>query len=369
MGRSRRALLFSLLLAGVGWSVTARADHEAYELVQPRIEDLAATNHGSRLHKDLGKRWRSLHRVSLEFAAMALEIYPGADLFFKGRNTEPLYYATRLAAGKESPGQRIRVVNISHSGTLKHPNLSDYLRDKGLHDKALAEGRKLAFFDGTTYEGTTTNAVRRTLAPENRGKLAIHVLPSLDPSIPSARLAAHWVYDRREAKDYLEQGKTPEWSYAARWEFGYFPLYTHNSDSYAQLADGRWVAMSCADRRTRTDDPRVENVALARQEAVHFLEDLKAYLQKPSSQRRVAKRRALWRATRQVIDTGDVDGLIDLIQRVHRRGSRDRVARAFAADATELFVLRHPQLRQKLLGTRRPESRWARRRIAEQLGR
>jgi hypothetical protein len=243
MGRSRRALLFSLLLAGVGWSVTARADHEAYELVQPRIEDLAATNHGSRLHKNLGKRWRSLHRVSLEFAAMALEIYPAADLFFKGRNTEPLYYATRLAAGGAPQGQRIRLVNISHSGTLKHPNLPDYLRDRGLHDKALAEGRKLALFDGTTYEGTTTSAVCGTLASEHRGKLAIHVLRSLDPGIPSARLAAQWVYDRREAKDFLEHDKTPEGSFAARWEFGYLPHYTHNSDSYAQLADGSWVAM------------------------------------------------------------------------------------------------------------------------------
>ena len=306
-------------------SVVGADDHEAYEETQPSIDDVAAT-----AHPELrwSPQWQAIHRSNLEYTAMLLGFYGDRTIVLKLRNLEPVSWAARLSGVKKVD---LVGVNVSHSGTMHHPNLSAYLADRGIHDGAALAGKRFLFADGSIFAGDTLKAI--TNAAFSPAVIASHApigsRPIVNFSVPEART---WVALRAFGGDgilnagddtaFAQQLGSWDLHLVNHWEFSEFlPHLSHNSDHYAQR-DGRWMAMSRRDRATWSADRwqgQTGTVEAERERGLHFMQDTKAFFTEPGNKQLFRQRIAVWRSIRRAADRGRWERLATILETQHAR--------------------------------------------------
>jgi hypothetical protein len=329
-------------------SATAEPAHEPYALVQPRIEERPARDHRSAMEPDEAQRWGRLQQASIEYAAMIIETYPGRELFFKMRNVEPVYYLTRLITAQTEDLARVHRVNLSQSGSCNSAHQRAYLEHKGVHQRALDAGKRLLLVDGSALYGTTFGAFGAGLSADPT-RIQTHVIASTQETVPSSRVTARAILGDDHAEGAVTNLPSRENNHEtmAHWEVGAIPHYCATSTHYAQLDDGRWVAMAPTDQRPG-DWYGGDDIAATRQRALRFLEDLKHTFAQPATQQLLQQRRALWRQTRRLISAGDLPGLASLIEQQYACAPSGRFAEAYARDVADLVRLGRHRARVRL---------------------
>lgn len=89
-----------------------------------------------------------------------------------------------MTEGTEAAG-RMHLLNVSRAN-MRDPHLKDYLRENGISEEAIKDGKKVLFID-TGFAGTIPRVLGEAFPEEIRAHLKTHLIVSSNPEHPSSR--------------------------------------------------------------------------------------------------------------------------------------------------------------------------------------
>lgn len=214
---------------------------------------------------EMPKQWKDFRGGMLNYVAELLALYPNDKIYFLARDGEFLYDIARLLYA-DDPGKlgQFQLLNVSRKN-MNDPHLSDYLRQEGLTKEALA-GKKAVFVD-TGFSGTIPDAIKKTIGPELARQTSSHMVVSVNPQIPSARVFLQTIDDMQARLD-------PSLMSDRISSYEEFAHYTSSSDGFKNM-DGIWVPSSSSEM------PKSVQTS-----ALNLMQDLKAWLKDPRVRKR-----------------------------------------------------------------------------------
>jgi len=265
--------------------------------------------------------WGRRIDASLEFAAMAVELYRGDLVLFNARDGAIPYYAAHYLSGHE-PGLDLRLISLR---PLDHPEISAYLAQQSVGDAILEAGRRIVFTDVSMGQARTFHRLRVEIAPRLRGQVIAHVMMAWNEDhAPTLRTALRHLIDDAPMLDPWTAITRADKLWEFSIEFGVNPV-----KDYAKEGD-RWVPMATA---ASADQKR-----LARE----WKEHMRYAIDKPASRDHYARMGALWREARAEVRSGDHARLFDWLDAQFDR--RPDLAEPLVRDVLAVVIRNHMHL-------------------------
>jgi hypothetical protein len=241
---------------------------------------------------ELGESWERMKRAHLEAVAEVLELYPDHEIYFLARDSEILYDTARILL-KDEPAEfkRLHLLNVSRAN-MRAEHVMDYLAQEGISEDALKSGKKVMFVD-TGFVGTIPRVLAEKFSPEAARNLGKHLLVSSNEAIPSSRVFL-------AALNPMAVGHAPAKMHGTIIDYEHMPRYTDRSTGF-QFVNGRWEPMGAV--------AGMSDGKTSKAQAKIYMEDMAAYLAKPTTKDLFRARRELWRELKKLQAAGDLAGL------------------------------------------------------------
>lgn len=273
--------------------------------------------------------WKRSLRGHVETLAMILEMFHDFDLYFLARDGEHFYDLARLVKRTDPhlDFARIHLINVSR-GNLDDTNLSQYLFQEGISGKDLENGKKILLVD-TGLQGSIPARIKKLIPSKAHHQIKVQLLSSVNPHIPSTRvflasLQPHW----------SPEGPTIE-NHHIVLHYEKISRYTARSYRFAKI-ENRWHPISfippgSEDRiphttslqelkeMTKTSDDRPSS----RELAMAYMGDLRSYFEEPETMVLMAKKRHRWRQFRDLLDTRNREGILNLAKELLEEAKDD----------------------------------------------
>ena len=254
---------------------------------------------------DLGKFWTKSKDAQRRTLAMLIEMYPDYELYFLERDARLLGQTGLLMAkieGDESLQKRIHFLNVSRANKT-HPLLSQYLKQEGISEESLAQGKKFLFID-TGFVGSIPRGIMQRF-PGHEAQFGVQMMVASPADheyrspFPSTRVFGTAFSDSYPMQDILEGAIDVVHPYASR-----LPKSDLRSDLFVVDPNGKIQPDSTLQSRDINDGEI--NPMKTRQ----FEEDLHFYLNQSSTRLLNTKLRDEWRKAHQLWQAGKKSELV-----------------------------------------------------------
>lgn len=240
---------------------------------RPKIESDQVV---AKFHSDLDPRWPVYRRAMLEGALQFQAFYSNSDLYFLARDAEYMYDMLRLMNPRS---KTIHLLNVSRLN-MRDEAVGEYLKQEGIDTESLMEanGKEKVLID-TGFVGTIPNAIKKRFPHYAQRKIKTHLICS-DTSVYPSSYTVMSVLEPRAWTHVASQLHDPIV------DMEYLPHYQNRSNSF--IKRGKRLVP-----QPQVDD-RLDGGGGNPEEALKYMEDLKAYIQSDEGKQFVENRKTFW---------------------------------------------------------------------------
>lgn len=251
-----------------------------------------------------GKLWEKSKRGQLRTLAMLIEMYPDYDIYFLDRDAR-LLGQTGLVISQinqdEALKNRIHFLNVSREN-LKDKLLPDYLKQEGISEDTLRQGKKILFVD-TGFVGSIPMHIMQ-LFPKHEDQFRAHMIVAAPNDreyrspFPSTRVFGTEFFERYPEQDILESNLDVVHPYAK------LPKSDRRSEFYFKSPEGKILPTSKVDSRDYNDGE------ISAEKTRQLEEDLQHFMRESNQQLLLDNLRGQWKTARELWQRGDKASLI-----------------------------------------------------------
>ncbi len=260
-------------------------------------------------HHSFGKTWEQSKYAQLKTLAMLIEMYPDHEIYFLDRDARFLGQTGLLIGEIENDPtlkNRIHFLNVSREN-VKDPLLKEYLKQEGISEKSLEQGKKILFID-TGFIGSLPRHIM-SLFPNHKEQFRVQMVEAAPAAreyrspFPSMRVFGTEFSKYYPQQDILLSNLNIVYRYAL------LPKSELRSDSYVIDPQGKIIPKSSLGSRDANDGEI--NPIKTRQ----YEEDLQDFMRNPANRFLLDKLRREWKTAYSLWKEGDKPKLVNELKR------------------------------------------------------
>jgi hypothetical protein len=339
----KNALAYCILSLFFSLSALAQADDRLPE--RPSIFSVRAKA------SDHGAIWETYKKSQLILIAQLLELYPSdTTLYFLARDAEYLFDLAQLATKGQADFARIKILNVSRKN-LEDPNLIHYLKQNGLTEQSLRQGRKVILVD-TGWQGTIGDYMRTLFAEELAENIKMQLIISRSGEDPSSRA---FLFNLNSSLDFsFPRTRDRQAAYKEMLSYEYLEKYADRSTHFVQLNEQFYPASRlyvpykietqnkglAALVKYAQNSEKKESTIVSKSKATQRRADLKAHWQRTETQEEFKTIRKIIKDIRQVLLTGKEESVEKLKNQLKSIKNSDEhgLVQALIRDAYEILI-------------------------------